>query len=380
VLHGKGGDYNRRMIPTLLGGLTPRAFLADYWQKKPLLIRNAIPGFRGLLSRDELIALACRDDVESRLVSCGDWTLKHGPMSRRDFRSRKKPWTLLVQGINLSVDEGEALLRKFDFIPYARLDDLMASYATDGGGVGPHVDNYDVFLLQGAGQRRWRIGKQKNKALVDGLPLKILRDFRPTQEFTLNPGDMLYLPSHYAHDGAAVGDCTTWSIGFRAPPYAELGEGFLTYLQDQLKLDGRYADANLRVQRHAAGISDAMIDRVAIKLKGIRWDRSTISDFLGSYLTEPKQSVVFEPPSRPLSLSRFNAVAIKRGIRLDRRSQLLFAGKQFYINGERVAAPDTSRKLLVQLADRRELAAIDTDPAIGTLIYPWYCDGYLHLQ
>ena len=361
-----------------LGNIGPRQFLDKYWQKKPLLVRNAVPGFTGLLSRDELLDLACRDDAESRYIDCGDWTLKHGPQSRRDVTPRKgrAPWTVLVQGVNLLIDEGDRLLREFDFIPYSRLDDLMASYATDGGGVGPHFDNYDVFLLQGAGQRRWRIGAQKNKTLVDGLPLRILKNFKPTKEFLLNPGDMLYLPPQYAHDGVAVGECTTWSIGFRAPPYNELGEGFLTHLQDQLALKGRYTDTDLRLQRHAAEIGSDMIDRVAAEMAKIKWDRATIADFLGTYLTEPKHSVFFDPPEQPLSIKRFAAAAAKRGVRLDRRSQLLFAGKQFYINGEKVAVPVAARSQVMQLADKRELQAVSD----GKLFYQWYCDGFLHLR
>ncbi len=375
----KGGDYNLRTMPnTLLGGLTPRQFLEEYWQKRPLLIRNALPGYTGLLQRNELLELACRDDVESRLIKCDDWSLKHGPLAKRDFPALKKPWTVLVQGVNLMLDEGDQLLRQFDFIPHARLDDLMASYATDGAGVGPHFDNYDVFLLQGAGRRRWRIGAQKDKTLVDGLPLKILKNFRPTDEFLLNPGDMLYLPPQFAHDGIAEGECTTWSIGFRAPPYSELGDGFLTHLQDSLNLAGRYADPDLRLQAHAGEISATMIDRVAAEMEKIRWQRSTIADFLGCYLTEPKPSVYFEPPEKPMSCRLFEMAAKKRGVRLDRRTQLLFAGKQFYINGERLDSTVVERHSLQQLADRRELSSIETGACDA--FYQWYCDGFLHLR
>lgn len=374
------GPMSNALLGGPLGNLAPRQFLEEYWQKKPLLIRAAIPGFKGLLSRDELINLACREDVESRFIRCDDWTLKHGPLSAKDFRQKNSRWTVLVQGINLVIDEGEKLLRKFDFIPYARLDDLMASYATDGGGVGPHFDNYDVFLLQGAGQRRWRIGAQKDKTLINGLPLKILRNFRPTQEFVLNPGDMLYLPPQYAHDGVAVGECTTWSIGFRAPPYADLGEGFLTYLQDQLAFDGRYADADLQVQHHAAEISSTMIDRVAAEMAKIRWNRNTVSDFLGCYLSEPKSSVVFDPPQRPMSLARFTAAAAKRGLKLDRRSQLLFAANRFYINGEQIAVSQPARMQVRQLADRRELEELANNAPAAELFHQWYCDGFLNLR
>ncbi len=366
------------MIPTLLGGLTPRQFLEEYWQKKPLLIRAALPGFTGLLSKGELFEAACHEDVESRLIDCADWTLQHGPLSMRDFRRRKQPWTMLVQGVNLFLPEGDRLLREFDFIPYARLDDLMASYASDGGGVGPHEDNYDVFLLQGSGQRRWRIGRQKDKTLVEGLPLKILQNFRPSEEFVLGPGDMLYLPPQYAHDGVAIGECTTWSIGFRAPPYQELADGFLTHLQQHLQLDGRYNDPGLRPVRHAAEIGADMIDQVMAEMNRIRWDRDTVKDFLGCFLSEPKQNVVFDPPQRPLSLRRFEAVADKRGIRLDERSQLLFAGRRFYINGEPVACPQRGTSLLKQFADRRELDTLSgVEPSVIALFHQWYCDGFL---
>lgn len=366
------------MLKTLLGGLAPREFLEQYWQKKPLLIRNAMPGFEGLLTRNQLIALACRDDVESRLVDCGNWSVKHGPLAKRDFRGKGAPWTVLVQGVNLLVDAGDRLLREFDFIPYARLDDLMASYATDGGGVGPHFDNYDVFLLQGTGRRHWRIGAQRDKRCVDGLPLEILRDFRPTQEFTLEPGDMLYLPPQYAHDGVAVGECTTWSIGFRAPPYDELGDAFLGYLQDTLALPGRYADPDLRVQR-SGEIGAAMIDRVAHELARIRWQRRDVADFLGRYLTEPKHNVYFDPPPAPLSLSRFKTQVAKHGVWLDRRSQLLYVGARFYLNGEAVQVPPASRRTFMTLADTRTLSAAEAAQADAALLHEWYRDGFIHL-
>src|SRR4051812_23589815 len=197
----------------LLGDITPAQFLAEYWHKKPLLIRQAIPGFKPLLKFEALAALAAKDHVESRLITHfdGSWDMQNGPLSTFPSREQKQ-WTMLVQGANLYDAGADALLRQFRFIPDARLDDLMISYATDGGGVGPHFDSYDVFLLQAHGRRRWRIGAQKDLSLAEGMPLKILRDFRPEQEFVLEPGDMLYLPPHYAHDGAALGECMTCSI------------------------------------------------------------------------------------------------------------------------------------------------------------------------
>jgi 50S ribosomal protein L16 3-hydroxylase len=372
------------MIPTLLGDLTPEQFLAEYWQKKPLLVRQAVPGFTGiagLSGRDALLELACRDDVESRFVarSGAHWEIRHGPFTARDFAKRRKSrWTTLVQGVNLHVPAGDRLMREFDFIPFARLDDLMVSYAVDGAGVGPHFDNYDVFLLQGAGRRRWRIGAQRDKTLIEGLPLKILRDFRPRHDWILESGDLLYLPPQWAHDGIAEGECMTWSIGFRTAPVQELADQFLTHLQDTLAFNGRYADPGLERQTHAAEISAAMVSQVEEMLTKITWNRNTVREFLGRYLTEPKSHVFFEPPTKPLSARQFAARCSRCGLRLDRRSQLLFCGQTFFVNGEscRVAASD--RSAIRSLADHRELSTLGNLSAAGVgLLYQWYLDGFL---
>jgi len=368
----------------LLGGLSPRRFLADYWQKKPLLVRQAVPGFAGLLSRDDLFAAARRDDVESRLISRADgaWDLRRGPFAAKDFRRRQEPWTVLVQGLNLILPAADALMRQFDFIPQARLDDVMVSWASDGGGVGPHFDSYDVFLLQGSGKRHWRIGAQRDRALVDGLPIRILKHFSPSREWTLEPGDMLYLPPQYAHDGVAVGECTTYSVGFRTSPTQELAENFLAFLQDRLDLSGRYADPGLAPAKHAAEISPDMVDQVAAMLDRIRWDRGAVRDFLGEFLTEPKPHVFFDPPERPLSRSRFVRMAAMRGLRLDLRTQFLFAGNRFYLNGEglpAVAAAD--RAGLRRLADRRELPDLSGLGETGVdLLYDAYRNGFLEVK
>jgi 50S ribosomal protein L16 3-hydroxylase len=369
------------MISTLLGGLTPRQFLAEYWQKKPLLVRNALPGFSGLLSRDDMLDLAGRDDVESRFVSqTGGWTISHGPFARAALRRKAKPWTVLVQSLNLVLPAADELMRQFSFIPYARLDDLMVSYATDGGGVGPHFDSYDVFLIQGMGQRRWRIGNQKDQTLIDGLPLRILKDFRPVHDWILEPGDMLYLPPEWAHDGVAVGECMTYSVGFRAAPAQELAEQFLMFLQDRVCLSGRYRDPGLKRQRHPAEIGAPMINQVTRLLADVHWDRNIVRDFLGSYLTEPKSHVVFDPPEQPLSEKRFAAGRDQRGLRLDARSQLFFAGSRFYINGELASIPREDRPVFRSLADNRALPSATPVSAAGQrLLYDWYQSGFVHL-
>lgn len=368
----------------LLGGISAAEFLAKYWQKKPYLIRSALPEFKALLSKQAVLEAACSDDVESRLVwrKGKHWNMRRGPFSMQDFRRMKDAWTVLVQGVNLFLPEGDQLLRRFNFVPYARLDDLMVSCAVDGAGVGPHFDNYDVFLLQGEGRRRWRIGPQRDETLVENTSLKILKNFKPTHEWVLEPGDMLYLPPQWAHDGIAIGDCQTYSIGFRAAPAQELATGFLNHLQDMLQLDGRYRDPDLKVQRHAAEISPAMVDQMATLLAKIRWNRQTIRDFAGCYLTEPKPHIFFDRPARPLSRLRFDAAVAKRGIKLDPRSQLLFSGNHFFLNGEKTnPIQGITRGTMKELADCRELPAFPPNDRAGLdRIYEWYQLGFVQLR
>jgi 50S ribosomal protein L16 3-hydroxylase len=386
----------------LLGGLTPAEFLSEYWHKKPLLIKNAIPGFTGLLSPEELAGLACEEEVQSRIVEeiNGQWHASHGPFDDEDFaRLPEKPdpehrWTLLVQTVNHYLPEASELLQQFDFIPYARLDDLMVSYAPDGGGVGPHFDSYDVFLLQGQGKRLWRVSEQTDLELIEGAPLRILKNFDTAQEWLLEAGDMLYLPPQLAHWGIAVSDgkndCMTYSIGFRAPKNQELATEFLGYMQDklnqeQLTLAGMYEDADLCLQEHAAEISANMVTKVAENLKKIQWSNTDVADFLGSYLSEPKPDVVFEV-NKKMSQSNFNKSLAKYGIRLDLKSQMLFSGNRFYLNGEVVTFTDKSAVILTKLADNRELSLDDmnhsqiTDEPLLQQLHEWYLAGYLHFH
>ena len=371
---------------TLLGGITPAIFLRDYWHKKPLLIRQAIPGFAPVLSAGELFAMAGRDDVESRLITraAKRWDLQRGPFAAMPPRGvNQRNWTLLVQGINLHDAKADALLRQFRFIPDTRLDDLMISYATDGGGVGAHVDSYDVFLLQAHGQRRWRISSQRDLALLEGVPLKILRNFVSEQEFVLEPGDMLYLPPHYAHEGIALGECMTYSIGFRAPAFQELGESFLQFMADTIDLPGRYADPDLKATIHPAQLDTAMLGQVARQLHKVRVTDDDIAIFLGEYLSEPKATVVFEPPARALSAARFAQASAKRGIRLALKTQMLYRSKNVFINGESFTVGLADRALLVALADQRRLdatalASVSRD--VREALHLWYRDGWLDLN
>lgn len=370
-------------INSLLGGMTPQQFLRDYWHKKPLLIRQAIPGFQAILSRDALCSLASKDDVESRLITHfkGKWQMRNGPA--QDLPSfSQKGWTMLVQGVNLHDDAADALLQQFRFIPDARLDDLMISYATDGGGVGPHFDSYDVFLLQAHGSRRWSISSQKDLSLQEGMPLKILKNFQAEEEYVLEPGDMLYLPPHYAHDGIAEGECMTYSIGFRAPSYQELGEAFLQFMADSIDLPGRYADPDLAVSRRPAELGNDMLEQIATELDKVRFTKEDIALFLGEYLSEPKPNVFYDTAARPLNPSRFIASAEKRGIKLSRKTRMLYKGKYIFINGESFAAGVSDRKLLASLADSRMLDGTQIKQASEDMkeaLHLWYTDGWLTL-
>jgi 50S ribosomal protein L16 3-hydroxylase len=367
----------------LLGDITPAQFLRDYWHKKPLLIRQAIPGFKPLLPLDKLAELATHNYVESRLVTAADgqWDMQHGPLESLPPRSQKE-WTLLVQGVNLQDDRADALLRQFRFIPDARLDDLMISFATEGGGVGPHFDSYDVFLLQAQGQRRWRISAQKDLTLVEGMPLKILANFEAEQEFVLEPGDMLYLPPHYAHDGVALGDCQTYSIGFRAPSYQELGEAFLQFMADSIDLPGRYADPELEATSKPAEIPRHMLSTIADELNKVRFTEDDITIFLGEYMSEPKHNVFFTGPAKPLTFGKFNETAGKKGIILSRKTLMLYRGKNVFINGESFAVGRADKATLEALANERALegAAVGaaSDDVLDAL-YAWYQDGWIEL-
>ncbi len=386
----------------LLGGISANAFLHQYWQKKPLLIKNAIPNFYGLLSPDELAGLACEEEVQSRIVEeiKGKWHARHGPFDESDFASLpNKPnkghqWTLLVQSVNHHLHEAAELLSRFNFIPHARLDDLMVSYAPDGGGVGPHFDSYDVFLLQGQGKRLWRISEQTDLSLVENAPLRILKNFDTAQEWLVEAGDLLYLPPHLAHWGIAVSDeetdCMTYSIGFRAPKVQELATEFLGFMQDNLNknenaLLGIYQDADLALQAHPAEISNNMISKVADILKNIQWSNQNVAEFLGTYLSEPKSDIIFNP-NKKISLRKFNENLTQHGICLDLKSKMLFTNQHFYLNGESVMASAKSVPLLTLLADKLHLTVDDLsqadniDDALMAQLHDWYLAGYLYFN
>ena len=365
-----------------LGGLSPRTFLRDYWQKRPLLVRQAVPGFAGVLDRQALFNLASGDEAEARLVeSAGGWRVTEGPIARRVFRRLPDTgWTLLVNGVNLHSPAADALLRRFAFASWARLDDIMVSDAADGGGVGPHVDSYDVFLLQGPGRRRWRLMPPGSRPFdrVPGAPLKLIAGFRPTEEMTLEPGDMLYLPPGWGHEGTALGACQTYSIGFRAPDGVELSTTFLDFLHERGFAETRFADPGRVPAAHPARIDRGMIDHAAQALGKIRWTRADVGDFLGRSLSEPKQHVVFARPLRLPGRATFIRRLAAGRVSLDPRTRMLALGARLYVNGAAIATERGGRAALLELADRREIAGSRVARgAAAALIFEWYRQGYL---
>jgi 50S ribosomal protein L16 3-hydroxylase len=363
-----------RPLP-LLGGLTAAQFMKRHWQKKPLLVRNAFPDFQPVLARKELFALAARDEVESRAVvrEKKGWRLQRGPFAPRALPPLKQPeWTLLVQGVDLHVGAAHALLQQFAFIPAARLDDLMISWASDGGGVGPHFDSYDVFLLQAQGTRRWRIARQPDLTLQEGVPLKILAHFEPEEEYDLYPGDMLYLPPRYAHDGIAVGECQTYSIGFRAPARSELARELLQRIAEEaVDLDDRlYRDPTQPATEAPGAVPAAMRGFAQEALQAALKDPRALDRALGEYLTEPKGNVWFEGDRAP---------GAGEALVLDPRSRMLHDERHVFINGESWRAGGRDATLMRRFADRRRLEARElaqASEAARELLHSWCEAGW----
>lgn len=361
----------------LLNGLSPAQFMRRHWQKKPLLVRGAIPGVRPLLSRTQLFDLASRDEVESRVVAQdrGKWRMERGPFAKRALPAITQPkWTLLVQGVDLHDARAHELLQRFAFVPQARLDDLMISWASDGGGVGPHFDSYDVFLLQIQGQRRWRIGRQKDLSLREGVPLKILSRFEPEEEHVLEPGDMLYLPPRWAHDGVAIGECQTYSIGFRAPSRAELARELLERIAQDAEGDALYRDAQQEATASPGEVPQALRAFAFGALIDALKDTDAIDRALGESLTEPKANVWFDANGEG---------DIDAGVDLDRRTRMMYDARHVFINGESLRASGRDAKLMRELADARTLAPSQVrkaSEAARDVLASWVEAGWAHAR
>ncbi len=373
-------------------GMSPARFLRDYWQKRPLLVRNAFPGFRPPLQPDDLAGLACEPTALARLIVHDEardrWRVKSSPLEEADFAATPpRNWTLLVQDVDKWDADVAGLLQHFQFLPSWRMDDVMVSYAEPGGGVGAHVDQYDVFLLQGLGQRHWAISDDPlaPKAFRPDIELKQLVQFEPTHEWLLDPGDMLYLPPGIPHDGVAFGGpCMTFSVGMRAPSQAELTGDLADYIAEQLPDELRYADPDLAPARHVGEIDRAALDRLKAALPfaaALRDD--LLRDWFGRFITRYRNAQVPVAPEHPLSGERF-AGRLVAGARLLRHpwARMAWAGGKtgcvLYVCGQAYGA---SPELAQRLCAERELTFERTPSAADReLLLALVNDGHLLMR
>ena len=361
-------------------GMPAAQFLRRYWQKHPLLIRGAFPDFQSPITPNDLAGAACEEGALARLVQHDRkrdrWRVRSGPLEAATFaKLRKRDWTLLVQDCDKWFAAVGALLDRFDFLPAWRLDDIMVSYAVDGGSVGAHVDQYDVFLLQGMGTRRWQISVDENapRDFRPNVELKLLREFTPTHEFVLEPGDMLYLPPGVPHHGVSIGECMTFSVGLRAPSVGELGVD----LADQFPEELRYADPDLAAAKDPGEIDDATLARLSRILAKELGDPRRLREWFPRFITRYRSAVAAAPPRRTLALADLER-RIARGAELYRSpfSRAAFvrgkSGATLYLAGDAFECSLALARLLTRqqslgAAEWTALAASDREALRGIL-------------
>ncbi len=364
----------------LLGGISPAQFMAEYWQKKPLLIRQAVPDLQALVSPAALVAYSAQEEVESRLLqqSGNAWDLQHGPLAAWPPLAQGQ-WTVLLQGMEVHHPSFRTLLDRFRFVPDARLDDLMVSYAAKGGGVGPHFDSYDVFLLQAAGRRQWQISAQQDLRLKPDLPLKILQHFAPEETFVLEPGDMLYLPPDYAHDGVALDDgCQTYSIGFYAPQQNELAATLLHRMAeiavDEIESQALYRDPEQVATAQPGAIPAALQAFAAEGLAALLQQPHVFDEMLGEFLSEPKPTVQFAAGDWQEDWAHY---------RLHAATRMMYDERTVYCNGESWHASGADGRFLRALADARVCRRADwqrASAAVQDLLADWVAQGWAELE
>jgi 50S ribosomal protein L16 3-hydroxylase len=385
--------------------------MRGYWHKRPLLVRRAIPAFAlakragqalaSPIAAETLFGFACDGLSEARIVHAKPWALDHGPFQKKQIPAlAKRDWTLLVQGVEARHPSASAVLSWFRFIPDARLDDLMISIAGVGGGVGPHVDSYDVFLIQMEGRRRWKISSQTDLDLRDDLPLKILSRFKPENDWILEPGDLLYLPPHIAHEGVALDPgCQTWSVGFRSPTFKELiTEGLWRLaesLEDDPQLQTLYADPHQTAVNDPAVLPEQLEQKIMKRLAALKLGQnSTLMDGITAYLSEPKPQAIFDAPTRPLSPSAFWKALDSKALIPHPQTRLLVRGTTVYCNGEAVSLGQDLQITAIwrTLAKMHSFALGQSRKSSGdkdlkhyrldgdNSLYEAYCSGWLLLQ
>lgn len=314
-------------------------FLKDHWQQSPILVRQALPNASTLISADELAGLALEPEIESRLIECinNQWQVSQGPFSETDFANLPKtPWTLLVQAVDHWVPEIRDLMKSFRFLPSWRVDDVMISFSTPEGGVGPHFDHYDVFLIQLDGEREWQIGQQCDETteLEPNLPVKVMKDFQTTEKWTLSPGDMLYVPPGVAHWGTSITAGLTLSLGFRAPSVSETLAELGHFLDDDQGEFQRYQDPGLTNRSQSPNrISKEDVNRLASLLRSVADQPDLLEQWFGKYMTEPKyidQTVETED----LSLTEFKKTWCQQPLVRNASSRIAYGQSRLYYDGE----------------------------------------------
>lgn len=366
-----------------ISGIDVAQFMREDWHIRPRLFRQAFANFEPLCDLDTIAEMASDPDIESRLIknAKAGWQLQHGPFDKLPSL-KTKGWTVLVQGIDHHLPEAYDLLQMFRFVPDARLDDVMLSLASDTGGVGPHYDSYDVFLLQMHGQRRWRIGPLQNPELLENCPLKILKNFQHTEEYLLEPGDMLYLPPNYGHDGVAEGICSTLSIGFRAPTHAEMLAATLRDLADEVEkspvlCSALFSDPARGTTEQPAELPDDLLNFAHQLLDSFKPENHQILRSVGIQMTEPKPHVYFENNTDDMEIQEIVHAFCERGIALSMKSKMLYKHSQFFINGEQIEPkqPETC-SLLEKLANCREMKPTQAIAAMQNKEFEYFLVGF----
>ncbi|MGA1396367.1 MAG: JmjC domain-containing protein [Burkholderiaceae bacterium] len=338
------------------GSISVAEFLAQFWQQKPLLLRRFVDPGSVDTGLETLLSFAQQDDISSRLIRVRnqDWSMQEGPFDALPSL-RTKQWTILLQGMDRGLDQAYALRLAFGFLPHARIDDVMISVATAGGGVGAHLDEYDVFLVQGHGQRRWRWGYQSNHHFQANKPLKLLEHFEPQFEAVLEPGDCLYLPPRWAHEGVALSPCSTWSVGFRAPSRQEFLQYFLLEAAESVAgANPRYQDMRQAKTKRAGRIPVALAEQLKQWAMSFRSEQQLVEQALGRFLSEPAANAWFDSPAKSLSRLQWLKKALTHGLALHPASRMVYDTKSVWLNGEKLARPCP---LLRQLADQRYINA-----------------------
>ena len=379
---------------TFPGDISVETFLQDYWQKKPLLVKNAFPDIQSPLTPDELAGLACEDDANSRIVfeqhEQGHWHVQHGPLNEDDFRDLpEKNWTLLVTDVEKHVPAARELIDRFRFIPDWRIDDLMISYAPEGGSVGPHTDAYDVFLIQTHGQRRWMLNQDFDTTCLEGTELRILEHFTAAQDWVLNPGDMLYLPPNIAHYGIALNECMTCSVGFRAPSYSNLVSEYAENLAADIDQALRYEDPDLACTQHPAEISADALKRIrSIIASRLTVDDDRLVHWFGEFSSESRSGIHTQPPEKTVSSYDELAASLTADsiIAQSPAVKFLYARNNdaalLFVDGNRYA---TSQAFASALTDKRKINALLLIESVNgqadqqTLLELYNC-GYLLIQ